>query len=243
LRPTLENLLSIPWRRPFIATFAAAFATLARPDCCLCGRPAGSDGVPLCADCARDLPPPAAHACPRCALPSPAGEICGHCLREPPAFDSTRAAFDYAFPLDVLVKRLKYGHRLALAGFFAHALAPLPCVDLVLPMPLHPRRLRARGFNQAVEIARPLARAANVPLALAAVARIRDTPPQASLERDARLTNLRTAFASRRRFDGLRIALVDDVMTTGASLDALARCLKASGAAQVHNLVVARTGW
>jgi len=235
---TLENLPSVPWRR-----LAAAFAALARPDCCLCGRPAGRDGAPVCADCARDLPLPATHACPRCALPSPKGETCGLCLRGPPAFDSTRAAFDYAFPLDVLVKRLKYSHRLALAGFFARALAPLPPVDLVLPMPLHPRRLRERGFNQAVEIARPLARAANVPLALAAVARVRDTPPQASLERDARLANLRAAFASRRRFDGLRIVIVDDVMTTGASLDALARALKAGGAAEVHNLVVARAGW
>ncbi|MDR1063822.1 MAG: ComF family protein [Azoarcus sp.] len=219
--------------------FAPALAALAVQDCCLCGRPAG--GGPVCVACARELPRHTAHACPCCALPVPDGEICGRCLRKPPAFDATLAAFDYIFPLDVLVQALKYRHRLALAGFFARAFDALPAADLVLPMPLHPARLRERGFNQAVEIARPLARTAGLPLDLAGVTRVRATPPQASLAHDARLANLRNAFAACRRFDGLRIAVVDDVMTTGASLDALARCLKASGAAAVHNLVVART--
>ncbi|MDR2092909.1 MAG: ComF family protein [Azoarcus sp.] len=229
-------------KRPWHGLFASLFAAFAVQDCCLCGRPARGGG-PLCAACADGLPRHAADACPCCALPVPGGEVCGRCLRKPPAFDSTLAVFDYAFPVDVLVQALKYRHRLALAGFFARAFDAdaLLAVDLVMPMPLHPARLRERGFNQAVEIARPLARAAGLPLDLTGVARVRATPPQASLAHDARLANLRKAFAARRRFDGLRIAVVDDVMTTGASLEALARCLKASGAAAVHNFVVART--
>ncbi|MDR3214614.1 MAG: ComF family protein [Azoarcus sp.] len=222
--------------------FAPVFAALTARDCHLCACAVEEGGAPVCAACARELPRQvAALACPLCGLPTPGGETCGRCLREPPAFDSTYAAFTYVFPLDVLVRALKYRHRLALAGFFAGAFDVLPVADLVLPMPLHPSRLCSRGFNQAVEIARPLARAAGLPLEWAGVARVRATPPQASLDHDARLANLRNAFAARRRFDGLRVAVVDDVMTTGASLDALARCLKANGAAAVHNFVVART--
>ena len=209
-------------------------------DCCLCGCPVGRGSAPVCDFCASGLPRRAAPACPRCGLPVPGGEYCGRCLRDTPAFDSTFALFDYTFPVDVLLQALKYRHRLSLAAFFARALPLLPEVDLLLPMPLHPHRLRARGFNQAVEIARPLARAAGLPLELCGVVRARNTPAQASLDRAARLANLRDAFASRRRFDGLRVAVVDDVMTTGSSLNMLARCLKANGAAAVHNLVVAR---
>jgi ComF family protein len=215
---------------------------LAARDCCLCGRPAEPESGPVCAACTRELPRLDAPACPRCALPTARGECCCRCLRTPPAFDATRAVFNYAFPLDVLVQALKYRHRLALAGFFAREMEILPPVDLVLPMPLHPHRLRTRGFNQAVEIARPLARSAGLPLELTGITRVLDTASQATLDHDARLANLRGAFACRRRFDGQRVVVIDDVMTTGASLEALARCLKENGAATVHNLVVARTG-
>ncbi|MDR2031078.1 MAG: ComF family protein [Azoarcus sp.] len=229
------------WRGRGANLLARALDALTARDCRLCGCPVEGGSLPLCAACARELPRHDAPCCPCCALPVPGGEICGRCLRHPPAFDATFAAFDYVFPLDVLVQALKYRHHLPLAGFFAREMArmPLPPVDLVVPMPLHPRRLRRRGFNQAVELARPLARAIAVPLALEAVSRVRDTVSQTSLARAARLTNLRGAFACR-RLDGLRIAVVDDVMTTGASLEALARCLKTAGAAAVYNLVAAR---
>jgi len=151
--------------------------------------------------------------------------------------------YGYAFPADVLVRSFKYRHRLSLARFFAEAVESLPDVDVLVPMPLHPRRLSKRGFNQALEIARPLARAAGLPLERGGVLRVRHTPPQAMLDREARLANPHGAFACRRRFDGLRVMAVDDVMTTGASLDALARCLKAAGAVEVHNFVLARAGW
>ncbi|MDR0717507.1 MAG: ComF family protein [Azoarcus sp.] len=231
------NLVRATWK----SLLSRALDALAARDCRLCGCPVEGGDMPLCAACARDLPRRTAPCCPNCALPVPGGEICGRCLRHPPAFDATFAAFDYVFPLDVLMQALKYRHHLPLARFFARemARAPLPPVDLIVPMPLHPRRLRARGFNQAVELARPLARALAAPLALGAASRVRDTVSQTSLDRAARLTNLRGAFACR-RLDGQRIAVIDDVMTTGASLEALARCLKTAGATAVYNLVAAR---
>lgn len=149
--------------------------------------------------------------------------------------------FDYAFPLDVLVQSLKYRHRLSLADYFAESLGDLREFDLIVPMPLHPRRLAERGFNQAVEIARPLARLAGVPMALAGVRRVIDTPAQASLSRADRSANVRGAFACDLPLDGKSVVVIDDVMTTGASLDALARSLKAGGAVRVENRVVART--
>jgi ComF family protein len=165
-------------------------------------------------------------------------------LREPPAFDATHALYRYVFPVDVLVHAFKYNHRLSLTRFFTDAAANifLPEADVLVPMPLHPKRLAERGFNQALEIARPLARAANLPLARESVVRKHYAPPQVTLAREARLTNPRGTFACRRQFDGLRVMVVDDVMTTGASLNAIARCLKAAGASAVCNFVIARAG-
>ena len=213
-------------------------------DCLVCGQEAGA--ACLCDACRDEL---AVHpaACPVCAVPTQEALECGRCLRDPPAFDATRAAFAYAFPLDRVVQALKYRHRLAAAGFFAEALRrsnPPPAASLLLPMPLHVRRLRERGFNQAVEIARPLARAWRLPLELSAVLRARDTAPQASLPWRQRSVNMRGAFrcdTPDRSFAGKTVIVVDDVMTTGATLDELARTLKRHGGARVENLVVART--
>lgn len=215
-------------------------------DCFLCGLPAR--GGALCAPCRDDLPRAQGGRCPVCALPAAGGQRCGACLRAPPAFDATRAAFEYGFPVDVLVQALKYRGRLAVARVLGEALAGLAAADdgwqgadCVVPLPLHRRRLAERGFNQAVEIARPLARALRRPLLLDGVSRVRDTAAQEALDRAARRRNLRRAFACTTRVEGLSLIVVDDVMTTGASLDAFARCLKAAGARRVENWVVART--
>jgi ComF family protein len=114
-------------------------------------------------------------------------------------------------------------------------------IDLILPMPLHPRRLRERGFNQAVELARPLARAWGLPLDIALAGRTVDTAPQVSLPWTARRGNMREAFSCHGTLAGRSILVIDDVMTTGATLDALAHVLRKHGAARVCNLVVART--
>ncbi|WP_418648377.1 ComF family protein [Thauera butanivorans] len=213
-------------------------------DCLVCGEAARACGV--CAACLAEMPRRPPSACPVCALPGLDGGPCGQCLRQPPAYDATLALFDYVFPVDVLVLALKYRHQLSVATFLATELRVLgeqiaADVDFILPMPLHARRLAERGFNQAVELARPLAREQALPMELACVRKLRDTPPQASLSRDERLLSPAGAFRCDRALDGLHVLVVDDVMTTGATLDELARCLKAQGAARVTNLVVART--
>jgi ComF family protein len=211
--------------------------------CKLCGAPA--HGNPLCTGCREDLPhlPPA--VCPQCARPTPTGQVCGACLKRPPAFDRVRAVFAYAHPVDVLVQQLKYGHELALAGYFADCLAQVlraaDLPDIIVPMPLHPARLRDRGFNQAAEIGRGLASRLGIPMAPTAGRRVRDTPPQTGLDLKQRRRNLRRAFACGTDLAGARIALLDDVMTSGASLNELARAAKAAGASEVSAWVLART--
>jgi len=205
-------------------------------DCLLCGAEAGPEL--LCPACIGELPA-LPESCPRCALPSPAGAVCGNCLNRPPHFDATLALWRYEFPCDRLVQALKYRARLALAGFFARSLAsrPLPEVDLIVPMPLHPKRLAERGFNQALEIARHLGR----PIEPRGVLRVKDTLPQTELPYEERAKNVRGAFLCRVDLSGASVAVLDDVMTTGATLNELARVLKRAGATRVENLVIART--
>ncbi|WP_324383499.1 ComF family protein [Zoogloea sp.] len=209
--------------------------------CFACGAPSG-DGV-LCDACYGALPGRDCPRCPRCALPQPGGGLCGACLRETPPFEATRVALDYAFPADSLVLALKYAHRLATTRLFVDLLAaaPRPEADLVVPMPLHPARLAQRGFNQAAELARPLARHWQLPVRLDGVVRDVNTVPQAGLPWKARAANVRGAFRVTGRLDGRRVVVVDDVMTTGATLAELARALKAAGAVSVENRVLART--
>lgn len=220
------------------------FAGLLPQSCFLCGE--GSGAALLCPDCASELPALPLNACPVCALPTGEDRVCGPCQRRPPAFDRTVAAFLYGFPVGELVQALKYGHRLQVAGFFAGILTErlaedgaLP--DLVLPMPLHPSRLAQRGFNQAAQIARPLARRLDCRLALTSLVRDVDTSPQVGLPWKERTANVRGAFRCVTDMQGLRVAVVDDVLTTGATLHEVARCLKGRGAAWVENWVVART--
>lgn len=198
--------------------------------------------VPLCDACRADLPWLPDHACPVCAQPTPGGNTCGHCLKETPAFDRTHALFAYGFPIDKLIQRLKYGENLALApllgGLLAEYVVNKP--DIWLPMPLHANRLKERGFNQAVEITRELSQQTGIAMQAAWAARERDTPPQAGLKRDARRKNMRGAFRCNPNVSGLHIGIVDDVMTTGSTLDALAETLKRAGAKEVSCFVVAR---
>jgi ComF family protein len=227
-------------RRPPLARWAQAALSWLGHDCPLCGARGGPEL--LCLACSRSLPA-LPECCPRCALPAPGGTLCGSCLADPPRFDATTALWLYEFPCDRLVQALKYRARLELASFFAQAMAsrPLPAADLVVPMPLHPDRLAHRGFNQALEIARALAPRRGLTLEPRGARRIRNTIPQTELPYDERTKNIRGAFAARLDFSGKAVAVVDDVMTTGATLNELAGVLKAAGAASVHNLVIARS--
>ena len=151
--------------------------------------------------------------------------------------------FSYAFPVDILIQSLKYQRRLTSASYLAQSFIQLvdqSRPDLIVPVPLAPARLAHRGFNQAIELASPLAKHFNIPLARTQVFRCRDTVPQVSLPRKERAENIRDAFECRADLTGKVVWVVDDVMTTGATLNELARVLKAHGAERVENFVVAR---
>ncbi len=226
-----------------LGKLARRFANLAFGGGCFLCR--GAAGGVLCAACDADLPRLSAPACPRCALAAQDGALCGRCLAHPPAYDETVAALAYAFPADVLLRALKFRSELALAPLLGQLLAArLPRgvrVDFLLPVPLSAARLRSRGFNQALEIARHVAAATGCRLAPQLAERSRDTPSQVDLPLTERGQNVRGAFRCTRDLAGAEIALLDDVMTTGATLHELAATLKRAGAARVVNWVVART--
>jgi ComF family protein len=199
----------------------------------------------LCAGCEQDLPWRSGNRCPVCALPSGTGDVCGLCLKTPPAFDATHAILDYRFPVNAVLQRYKYSGLLAISGLMGHLLArdlhDAPRPELIIPMPLHPTRLKERGFNQAIEIARIVAETLDIPLATQLCSRTRPTQPQTGLALKERRRNMRGVFSCHQNLEGKHVALLDDVMTTGASLDALARAVKDAGAARVDCWVVART--
>lgn len=200
------------------------------------------DGL-WCNACDRALPYFDQPHCPCCALPTPQGERCGHCLSNPPDFDHTIAAFSYDYPLNHLVKAMKYQEQLLLAQAFAERLRPriLTLPDYVIAMPLHPNKLRARGFNQSQLLANALANMLNLVSLPHACQRIRETASQSSLPWKDRMKNVRNAFRCDADLSGKRIVLVDDVLTTGASLNALAKEVRKRGAKEVMVWVVART--
>ncbi len=198
----------------------------------------------LCPGCAADLPRLPAERCPACALPTPGGVVCGACLKHPPAYARTVAVYQYAFPASALIQQLKYGDQLALAPWLAdrlvEALADADRPDLIIPMPLHPNRLKTRGFNQAALLAKRVSSQLDVALDLHTTRRVRDTRPQVELPLKDRRGNMRNAFACDLDLSGKRIALVDDVMTSGASLNELAKVVKRAGADEVSVWIVAR---
>lgn len=166
-------------------------------------------------------------------------------MKKPPAFDDSVAAFDYGFPVDVLIQQFKYSQQLALAPWFAERLlerlSGMPMPEAALAMPLSRARLRERGFNQSLEIAKPLCRALGVVLKPHACERIRDTESQTRLPWKERAKNVRGAFACHENFAHKHVAIIDDVMTSGASVNELAKTLKKSGAIRVSLWVIART--
>jgi len=211
--------------------------------CLVCGE-RGSRGLDLCAACHAALPWQGP-ACRRCALPLPQPGICGDCLQQPPPLDRAHAAFDYAFPLDRLLPRLKFHGDFAAGRVLAQAMAErcalLPRPEAIIPLPLHRARLRRRGYDQALELAVPLARALRLPLLGGALRRSKTTTAQSRLDAAARQRNLRDAFVVADRATlPAHVVLVDDVMTTGATLHAAARALRAAGVQRVDAWVCAR---
>lgn len=217
---------------------------LLKQGCILCACHHGGS-INICDDCLQEMPWHRGMQCPQCALSSN-GFLCGGCLNARPHFDATHALFTYDYPLDKLLQHYKYRESLHLANTFATLwLDQHSCnnyaVDLIIPMPMHVTRLKQRGFNQALEIAKIISKKTKIALDYHACQRSKLTPPQASLPLKERIKNMRGVFECEKNLHGLNIALVDDVMTSGASLNELAKTLKQAGAAHVECWVIART--
>jgi ComF family protein len=212
--------------------------------CLLCGD-AGSEGLDLCGACAAELPRNAS-CCARCALPLPSpAALCGACQRKPPPWDAAWSPFRYGWPLDRLEARYKFGRDLAagrtLAELWRRLPPPAARPALILPVPLHRARLRQRGFNQALELARPLGRSLGVPVRHGLLLRARATAAQSELDAAARRRNVRGAFAVHAGAAlPSHVAVLDDVMTTGATLAECVRALKRAGAQRVDVWALAR---
>ena len=216
------------------------------PSCVLCD--AVSDAaVSLCIACQQDLPW-LLHACQRCSLPldNTALAVCSKCQRESPISDSVTCVLHYATPVDFLIKRMKFGHQLSYAKVLGYLLAQqlkqsnVPLPDAILPVPLHNARLRERGFNQTLEIYRELRRSLDIPL-VKAVTRARSTQAQSLLSAEQRIDNIRDVFAVKEGASlPAHIAILDDVVTTGATTNELARIPKAAGVARVSVWAIAR---
>ncbi|MCF6258956.1 MAG: ComF family protein [Gammaproteobacteria bacterium] len=224
--------------------------SLLPPVCILCGavglvsRHRSRD---LCLPCLHSLPWIGPH-CVRCALPltvTAVEALCGRCQTQPPAFEACLSPFHYRAPLDHLLLGLKFNGRLAqarlLGDLMTQWLASVVEVppEQIIPVPLHVTRLRERGFNQAVELARSVARYFDLPLNLHGVRRIRATPPQSDLSRKERLKNIQGVFEVMQPMSG-SVVIIDDVMTTGSTAHELAAALLNAGAEQVEVWVCAR---
>ncbi|MCQ4315514.1 ComF family protein [Stutzerimonas zhaodongensis] len=206
----------------------------------------------ICGACEADLPW-LNEQCTVCALPLPAlGLVCGECLKRPPSFDHVSAPWRFAFPVDSLISRFKHQARWPLGRLLAEQLGRhlnhafndgLPRPDALLPVPLARKRLRQRGFNQAQMLADWLSPALAVPVDKKLLQRVQDTQSQQQLDAADRRRNLRHAFALSNDNGVARrhVAIVDDVLTTGATAEALARLLKRAGAARVDVYCLART--
>ncbi len=216
------------------------------PTCVLCLGP-GIRGLDLCGVCAGALPR-IRHACAGCALPlsRPGVALCGTCQRGASAQDRALAVFHYAPPVDHLIQGLKFRARLVYGRLLGELLAEavleaaLEPPDRLVPVPLHPQRLRERGYNQSLVLARYAGRRLGVPVCAREVRRVRHTPPQTGLPARQRRVNLRGAFALTGALEGQCIAIVDDVMTTGATVSELARALRRAGVRQVQVWCCAR---
>jgi ComF family protein len=221
------------------------------PSCALCSAPS-HPGERLCAGCHADLPWLDHARCARCGDPAAAALAskdgtgsCDRCRREPPAFERLVTALGYRFPVDAMIRRLKFDGELwlvpVLAGLLLERCSDVPRPQCLVPVPLSDRRLAARGFNQSAELARVLAARLGIASRPQLLRRARDTPPQSGLPLSGRVANLRGAFVVDDPVQGLHVALVDDVATTGATGAEAAHALLRQGAARVDLWTVAHT--
>ena len=237
------------WARRFFATLPCL--------CKICKQPANAL---LCARCIQSLHHPEA-ICEQCAETLPAPLLltqvptlnrCGRCLSNPPAFQRTLFAYTYCDPVAELIQQFKFSEALILSHLLADMIvewikiADFPVPDLIIPVPLHPDRLKQRGFNQSLELARHVGKALDIPVNSSLLLRTRATPRQSGLNRKTREKNIRGAFKVNTRnasaqMNGKHLALIDDVITTGSTTREAARVLQRAGATQISVIAVAKT--
>ena len=214
---------------------------ISQKNCVLCGMTSKQD---LCTACRDNLPQIPANHCPTCLLPVATSLTCGTCLKTQPAFTRSIAALQYTFPVNALIHSLKYQSNLAIAPVLANLLLEKTNVakkpDFIVPMPLHPKRLKERGFNQALEIARYISNHNKITLLPDTCIRVRNTASQTTLPWTDRQKNIRDAFSCKMDFSSKHVAVVDDVMTTGATLNEISKVLRQCGAEEVSGWMVAR---
>jgi len=214
--------------------------------CVLCLKTAYRE-YDLCEACEEDLPW-IENACPQCSKPQVHSLLCGNCIKQPPKYDHVYALFEYQFPIDKLVTGFKYGDRFQygavlsklLTNHFGNKITNNK-PDLIIPVPLHPRRMRKRGFNQALELAKPLSKKFNIPLDNNVCKRIKYTLSQSERGQSKRKSNLRGAFISSAKMKLDHVTIIDDIVTTGSTINSLASCLKKAGVKKVDVWCVGRT--
>ncbi|MDH5611974.1 MAG: ComF family protein [Gammaproteobacteria bacterium] len=218
--------------------------------CLMCGR-SGQGGADLCEYCHQQLPFNQT-ACSHCALPLPPGTsdnaVCGRCQKKPPYYNEAFSLFSYEQPVIWLIQQLKFNEKLVHARLLGQLLAASACIEhigageevCILPVPLYKKRLRQRGFNQSIELARALSKKTGWPMDLQRVVRIRDTSAQTGLDAKARRKNIRGAFAVVEPLPQKHVVIVDDVVTTGSTANELSRVLKKSGVKKITVLSLAR---
>jgi len=233
--------------------FKKLYQWILPPTCILCGYPAGRS-QDLCQHCLAELPI-LPQSCPRCAntlvmATSASDFACGQCLKQPPSFDATYALYTYQSPITKLIMELKFNQQLVNARILGECIAnkikntwydnkPLP--DMIIPVPLHAKRLQKRGFNQALEIARPISNLLKLPINSTLCLRIKHTSAQAMLPAEKRSQNMKNAFFIKQSLAGYHIAVIDDVITTGHTITELSDTLKKAGARKIDIWCVAKT--
>lgn len=219
------------------------------PRCCILCEHYCQGGISLCTPCQTHLPH-ITHACERCAIPLASTEqtLCGQCIQAPPAFDRAISLYRYESPISTMIHELKFSHRFACAQALGSVLGrhistcyshdQLP--ECLIPIPLHTKRLRQRGFNQAIEIARPIARHLSIRMDVNSSYRQRATQEQMHVPLKHRKRNVKKAFYAK-PLPYQHIAIIDDVITTGNTVNALSECLKQQGVRRVDVWSIART--
>ena len=237
------------------ALFRKILNSILPENCRWCGQPLWEDAIPFfCDHCWSSISPITGPKCPRCSLPFPSPvsllfsptHQCVNCRTRPPAFTQAWTIYPYKSPLKEAIGLFKYKGKISLTGPLADlvlkALAPLPMIDVILPVPLHPVRLRAREFNQSLLLANRVSRQLTLPLSHSNLVRVRPTTPQTSLKRQDRLKNLRGSFIVKnpKALMGKNILLIDDVFTTGTTVNECAKALRKNGSGPVYIVTLAR---